>query len=111
MITQESDIIFAETTPLVDFLGAIFKPPASPRVTERRSFERRKILQRARLVDTERDIAHRCIIRDISLAGALIGISRHARLSGVLVLEIAPDRTREVRICWRRGDAVGLAFR
>jgi hypothetical protein len=77
---------------------------------DRRTMERLSVLMPARVVTSDPELVHPCIIRDLSLAGARIGISRNARLSSQFTLQIDHQRVRQVRLCWRRADAAGLAF-
>ena len=57
--------------------------------------------------------ARRCVVQDISRAGARITLDEDAsQLPGTLRLGFARDakRTRSCRVVWRRGRSAGIKF-
>lgn len=84
------------------------REPAAPIV---RAGKRHRVVQQGRIVlGPERLIA--CTVRDLSRAGAKIRVAPEHDLPATFSLVIAAHdlRTVTARLCWRRGDFIGVAF-
>lgn len=76
-----------------------------------RAGRRHRVVQQGRIVlGPERLVA--CTVRDLSPRGAKIRISPEQALPETFPLVIAAHdlRTVTARLCWRRGDFIGVAF-
>ena len=79
--------------------------------TERRKLERLKTFQLGRIVLNGGGAAIDCVIRDLSEAGAQLGIAAHRHLPARFRLHVIRAGTMvTVRFAWRRGDRVGISF-
>jgi hypothetical protein len=101
------DKLKKEITVLID---AIFDDgePKQQTFEEKRSTERRQVLIPALLAGS--DGSHACIIRNLTLEGAKIAVSRGARLQEGMYLRVEGKKPREITVKWRRGEFAGVRF-
>lgn len=80
-------------------------------MSERRNARRAKSFLRGFVYVSRKQDAVPCMIRDVSETGARIAFSDKVSLPDTVELYI-PQRKQTLRakVCWRRGDEVGLAF-
>jgi hypothetical protein len=78
---------------------------------ERRKVARLKTFKLGRIVFNGSKSAIDCIIRDLSEAGAQLGIPAYAHLPNRFRLHLMSDGTIvPARFAWRRGDRLGISF-
>lgn len=78
---------------------------------EQRKAERRRVFKLGRIVLNGSGASYDCIIRDLSEAGAQIGIPARIHLPNRFRLHLLSDGTMvQARFAWRRGDRLGISF-
>ena len=80
-------------------------------MSERRNARRAKSFLRGFVYVSRKQDALSCMIRDVSETGARIAFSEKVSLPDMIELYIPQrEQTLRAKVCWRRGDEVGLAF-
>lgn len=83
----------------------------APRMRQRRGEERIPVFRHARIFLASGD-EHNCVLKDLSAAGARIGIEGALNLPEELVLSIDQSVRRYLaRVAWRRENEAGLFFK
>jgi PilZ domain-containing protein len=78
---------------------------------ERRKVERLRTFKLGRIVFNGSSSGIDCVIRDLSEAGAQLGIPAYAHLPDRFRLHMLSDGTMvPARFAWRRGDRLGVSF-
>jgi hypothetical protein len=78
---------------------------------ERRKVGRPRTFKLGRIVFNGSSSGIDCVIRDLSEAGAQLGIPAYAHLPDRFRLHLLSDgATVPVRFAWRRGDRLGVSF-
>ncbi|MFD0935404.1 PilZ domain-containing protein [Methylobacterium trifolii] len=79
--------------------------------TDKRDGGQRHATLRMATIELEGGETISCVIRDISLSGAKLGVARRHRLPEFFNLAIAGrDLTCRVRRAWQRGDFAGVTL-
>lgn len=80
-------------------------------IANRRHAQRSRIFQGASVVFNGRQSVLACTIRNWSDTGAMVRMSDWIALPETFELDIANQESGvRVRLCWRRGDDVGVVF-
>lgn len=80
-------------------------------IIERRKVKRLKTFKLGRIVFHGSNSGIDCVIRDVSAAGAQLGIPAYTHLPDRFRLYMRSDGTMvSVRFAWRRGDRLGVSF-
>jgi hypothetical protein len=78
---------------------------------ERRTAKRRTVFKLGRVLLNGSNTSFDCVIRDLSEAGAQIGIPARIHLPNRFRLHVVSDGTMvPVRFAWRGGDRLGISF-
>ena len=87
-------------------------PVAAYRGSERRADPRLRTLLAGKIVSGDGFISADCTVRDLSLSGARVEISRVVRLPPPVALMLIRDGLLfDAAVAWRRGDEAGLVFK
>jgi hypothetical protein len=88
------------------------EPVEAYRGSERRADQRMRTLLAGKIVSGDGFISADCTIRDLSLSGARVEISRIVRLPPPVALLLIRDGLLfDAAVAWRRGDEAGLVFK
>ena len=80
-------------------------------LSERRKTQRQRVLQGASAVFNGRQSVLDCTIRNWSDTGALLRMTDWIALPPVFDIDVpSKGKSLRVRLCWRRGDDVGVVF-
>lgn len=80
-------------------------------MTDRRKSPRRRSFLGARISFNQQCSTLNCVVRNLSLDGALVQIPDVVALPGAFSLEIPQQqRVYSARVCWRNADSFGIAF-
>jgi len=78
---------------------------------KQRKAQRRPVFKLGRVVFNGSGASHDCVIRDLSEAGAQLGIPARIHLPSRFRLHLLSDGTMvQARFAWRRGDRLGVSF-
>ena len=93
-------------------------PPPMPEPVEayggqdRRAGQRLRTLLAGKIISGDGYISADCVIRDLSLEGARVDVSRAVRLPPPVALMLIRDGLLfDAAVAWRRGDEAGLVFK